>query len=140
MELNNIHLHIILYAKGHYPVTKDIIKDLKMVIGYFSWMELEYVSKTDVLHLVAGVYQETHIKNYPQMGLHDLFGNIFNFWRKKDDSVSITELVNGMLSGIRHVEVKYLPTPFPTKDSILVRIMDNMPEVLPAFHNFEKKV
>lgn len=138
MELNTIHLHIILYAKGHYPVTKDTIKDLKILTGYFAWMEPKYVGKMDLIYLVGAIYQEVYLKHYPSMGLTELFKYVFGGFGNHTDKTDIKSLINGMLSGIRHVEMSYLPFPFPDEVEELVKIMELGSEEMTTFYDFKK--
>lgn len=137
VKLEDRDLHIILYTKGHYP-RNDTMKDLKIIFGYFAWLEPKYIPNQDIIPLIARLYQNTYLQYYPWLGLDGMFRDIFHSFFKNNESTNITELVQKMLSGFAAIEVKDLPAiKDMKKDQVLWNLLKENGETLTVFHNYK---
>jgi len=56
-QASGLENHVILYAKGHYGNSGNIIEDLREIISTYAWIELEHVSEKDVKKIIISAFE-----------------------------------------------------------------------------------
>lgn len=50
--------HVWLYCKNHYVQSDDRVEDLRKVVAHFAGIDIKYVRKADILHILGGCAME----------------------------------------------------------------------------------
>lgn len=116
LSSEEVMLHSILYAKGHYMQDDKTLDGLRVLVGHYSCMEKKYI--TDDVLLEYSLMLLNRFK--PDVNASQLVLKAFKeawMWnRGKDkDTISKLDFVQAILSELRFIMVKDLP-PLPVAD------------------------
>lgn len=119
-----LEIHAILYAKGHYKVT-DTITDLQQIIGKYSGMFPNSVSKEHIICFLSELNTKYNPKKYDY---YDFIRHTFTFEQitpKYDQAISIDAFIKSLLGMLRYdIQAKHIkewieadPSILPLKES-----------------------
>lgn len=104
---NDLECHAILYMKGWYKRT-DIIKDLAIIQGHWSWMDPKFIEPASVWWFVSMIY-EKYVKNKKDFGIMITEAFKYNAGLKwTHDSLTHTNLIEYLCSEIHLTATKNL--------------------------------
>ena len=99
-------LHIVWYAKDKYGKSENVMDDLKVFTSLISGCSVEYISEQDVLHWVHDLWLSLLPREKTDRLLVNMFHSVYD---NTGNTVSISQVVNMMLSDLRYTEVRILP-------------------------------
>lgn len=105
---NDFDNHIILYAKGWYKESSDVMEDVRTIVAKVSLLERKYVSDTDIVMLVADTMYKIFAIEPMTMGDRDtLYKEVWRDWSpgkfgSPKHSLTAADIVTSHLSVIRH--------------------------------------
>ena len=111
-----MNLHIVLYAKGHYAKSDDVMEDLKYIQKVYSSLPLEHdcLSNHAMLDIVARIYGQLVMTSRPQ-DFADLIRYMFWSLRGDRSTTTLVECIEPMLGGLANTRVVDIP-PLPKRD------------------------
>lgn len=96
--------HIFLYAKNHYHgIDKNVISDLKVLVGHVCSIEPEHVSTENLYHVVYGVWKDWVGEHQRDIFVRELFkGGL-----RMRETISVADVILDMISDISQVKMKF---------------------------------
>jgi len=119
MTSDELLLHAVLYAKGHYDYEPSL-KGLRYICAQYALMDVEYINDDHLMHFAFVLLE----KFKPNEKLTDFVLNTFReswMWRegasalKPVQNISRRDVVEQVLHRLRYMRVTELP-PLPTAD------------------------
>jgi hypothetical protein len=101
----DLEIHTILYIKGWYVHTDDIIKDLAIICEEYFGVGREYVNDEYIWHLVNNVYDK-YVKH--KKDLRDIISMTFKdrmflkLYEPNRASITYTDIIQILFTEIRH--------------------------------------
>jgi hypothetical protein len=114
-DSDQLKLHAVLYAKGHYQYDKTLA-GLRKIVSDYSLMDVKYIDDEHLMHFVL-MLLETYA---PNTKFDDLILEPASVNR---GTISQLDVVEGILSRLRHMRVDELP-PLPVADAAIAPLKE----------------
>jgi hypothetical protein len=98
--------HLILFAKGHYGKTENIMDDLATFMFKWSWTPKSFYTPKVCYELVAEAFTECCSKHDIYIHLKGIFDPYARFYLNHPESLNISEQTESMLGLMGSIKVK----------------------------------